>query len=155
MIGATLCFLVLNLVDVGRYIYTTTQVGNAAQMGAQAALSACDVTKVPATTLCSSLNSKVTAAIQSTSLGGGVALGQTSPSEGYYCINSLGALQYMSSVSSKPTDCSQAGTPSLQPVDYLSVSVTANYAPLFGDFTVARLFAATISASARVRMSST
>ena len=152
LIGATLCLFTLNLVDVARYIYTRMAVQNAAQIGAQAAWQACDDTKVPATILCPGLTTAVTAAVQSTTLGTTVSLQTGSPSEGYYCINTDNALQYVSSVSTKPADCSAAGMATLQPGDYVVVDVTYSYAPLFADLTVARLFTTPITETARVRL---
>lgn len=152
IIGAMICFLTLNAVDVARYIYTRMQVENAAQIGAQAAMQACDLTKVPATTKCPGLASAVIAAVQSTSLGSHVSLAANSPAEGYYCINSANALQYVSAVSAKPDNCSAAGTPALQPADYLVVDVTYPYATLFADLTVARFFTTPITANARMRL---
>jgi hypothetical protein len=63
-----------------------------------------------------------------------------SPSEGYYCVNSSNALQYVSNVSSKPADCTAAGMPGLQPGDYIQVQTTFTYVPLFGGLSVASTF---------------
>ena len=60
-------------------------------------------------------------ALQSTSLGTSVVLVTNSPTEGYYCINSSNALQYVGDVSSKPADCTAAGMLALQPGEYHSL----------------------------------
>jgi Flp pilus assembly protein TadG len=152
LIAAIMLFLLLNLIDVARYIHTRMEVRIASQMGAQAAVTACDIDKVPATTLCPGLIPAVTAAVQSTTLGSNISLASNSPSEGYYCINSANDLEYVAAVSKKPDDCSKAGTPKLQPSDYLIVDVTYQYETLFADLTVARLFSSPITSNARIRL---
>ena len=123
----------LNAIDVGYYTYQRMEVENAAQVGAQAAWSTCyDPTyMLPATQNCPGLNAAIGSAIQSTSLGGAVALGSGYPAEGYYCADSAGVLQSVGSLSSKPANCSAAGNPNVAPGDYVQVGVTFNYAPLF------------------------
>jgi Flp pilus assembly protein TadG len=147
-----LTFSVLNVADISIYVYQRMEVENATEMGAQAALKNCTTAQLPATTNCSGLTTAVTTAVQSTSLGTQVTLQSGSPTEGYYCLNSSNALQYVSGVNSKPADCSAAGSPSLQPVDYLQVSTTFPYKPLFPGITVAGTFTTPITRSALMRM---
>lgn len=149
--GGLLSFAFLNVADISIYVYQRMQVEYAAQMGAQAAWKACDINHLPATTNCSSLTTIVTGAVQSTSLGTHVTL-QSSPSEGYYCVNASNALQYVSDVSTKPKDCSAAGTPTLQPGDYIEISTTYSYAPLFPGITVAGKFSTPITKTALMRL---
>jgi Flp pilus assembly protein TadG len=150
-IAGFLCFGVINVSDTGIYLYKRMQVENAAQMGAMRALSACDESHLPATINCAGLNAAVTAAIQSTSLGTGVSLNGIS--EGYYCVSSLNALQFVGSVSSPPpADCSAAGMASLQPADYLKIPVTFSFTPLFPGISVAGLFPTPIINTATMRM---
>jgi Flp pilus assembly protein TadG len=149
-IAGFLSLAVLNVSDTGIYLYKRMEVENAAQMGTMGALKACDPVHLPVN--CPGLNAAVTAAIQSTSLGNAVTLSGGAVSEGYYCVNSSNALQYMSSVSSKPADCSAAGLHALQPADYLQVAVTFSYSPLFQGISVAGLFATPITKTAMVRM---
>jgi hypothetical protein len=160
-IAGFLTLAVVNVSDIGIYIYQRMEVENAAQIGTMSAVKTCvplstaqqtQPPALPATLNCAGLNAAVTAAIQSTSLGNKIALSGGGISEGYYCVNSSNALQYMSGVSSKPADCSAAGMASLQPADYLKVSVAFNYAPLFGGISVAGLFANPINKTAMVRM---
>lgn len=130
---------ILNAVDVGLYEYRRMQVENAAQVGAQAAWKACYDTSamLPATTNCAGLSDAITAAIQSTSLGTAVSVSSGYPQEGYYCANaSTGMLQSVGDLSNKPANCSAAGNASALPGDYIQVSVTYNYAPLFSNLTV-------------------
>jgi Flp pilus assembly protein TadG len=142
----------LNVADISIYVFERMQVENATQMGAQAAWKACDTTQLPATTNCPGLATAVTHSVQSTSLGSRVKLQSNSPSEGYYCVNSSGVLQYVSDVNSKPADCSAAGNPGLNPGDYIKVQTTFSYAPLFPGLTVGRLFATPITRTTIMRL---
>jgi hypothetical protein len=91
--------------------------------------------------------------VQSTSLGTHVTLQSGSPSEGYYCVNtSTGALQYMNDVNHKPADCSAAGSAGVPPADYITISTTFTYAPLFPGITVASTFATPITRTALMRL---
>jgi Flp pilus assembly protein TadG len=128
--GPLLALGLLNAVDVGYFIYQRMEVENAAEVGAQAAWKTCNnlkSTMLPATVNCPTLQAVLTTAIQSTSLGTAVTLASGYPAEGYYCVNSSNALQLQGSVSSPPTTCSTGVTPG----DYLQVSVTYPYQPLF------------------------
>jgi len=142
----------LNMTDVSIYLYQRLELENAAQMGVQAAWKTCDPNnnQLPATTNCPGLTTAITNAVQSTSLGTSVQSG--SPAEGYYCVNSSGALQYISAVSSKPADCTAAGMPSLQPADYIQITTKFAYAPLFPGITVAGTFATPITKTAMMRL---
>jgi hypothetical protein len=144
----------LNMTDVSIYLYQRMELENATEMGAQAAWKLCDPFKgyVPATTNCPNLKTTVTNAVQSTSLGSKVSLQSGSPAEGYYCVNNSGSLQYISDVSSKPADCTAAGMPSLQPGDYVTVTTTFAYAPLFPGITVAGKFSTPITKTATMRL---
>jgi Flp pilus assembly protein TadG len=151
-IATFMSFAILNVVDISIYIYQRMEVANATQMGAQAAWKNCSVNQLPATTSCPTLTNAVQTAVQSTSLGTQVALKSGSPSEGYYCVNSSNALQYVSSVATKPTDCSAAGMPGLQPGDYIQVNTTFPYTPLFPHITVAAGFTTPITQTALMRL---
>jgi hypothetical protein len=87
---------------------------------------------LPATENCANLTTAVTAAIHNTSLGTAISLTSGSPTEGYYCVNASNTLQAVGSLAAKPTDCSSVGRASVSPGDYIQVSVTCPYAPLFG-----------------------
>jgi len=134
-LAATLLVVaLLNAVDFGYYMYQRMEVENAAEAGAQAAWKTCSdqSTMLPATENCANLTTAVTAAIQHTSLGTGITLTAGSPTEGYYCVNASNTLQAVGSLAAKPTDCSSVGRASVSPGDYIQVSVTCPYAPLFG-----------------------
>jgi len=142
----------LNVTDVAVYVYQRMQVDYATQAAAQAAWRTCDFNHLPATTNCSGFTNAVQNAVQSTSLGTRVAFQSGFKSEGYYCVNSSNALQYVGGVNSKPADCSAAGAPGVQPADYVTVTTTFAYAPLFPGITVARTFATPIIKTAMMRL---
>lgn len=147
-----LCLGLLNVVDIGYYVYTRMEVENAAQMGSQAAWKTCNdqTTMLPATVNCPGLNTAITTSIQSTTLGTAISLPSGSPSENYYCINMSNALQVVGSLASPPSDCTAAGNPALRPGDYLLVQVTYSYAPLFPGVTVMR--ASTVNKTTWIRL---
>lgn len=148
-----LSLAMLNVTDVATYLYQRMEVENSAEMGAAAAFKTCDQTHVPATTNCTGLSAAVTAAVQATSLGTNVTLQSGSPSEGWYCVNSSGVLQLMTTtMGSKPSNCSAAGMASLQPGDYVKVQVTYTYTPIFTGISVGGLLPATVTKTTLVRM---
>jgi Flp pilus assembly protein TadG len=149
-----LMFALLNTADVSIYIYQRMEVENATQMAAQAAWKTCDPSQgyLPATTSCPNFTTAVTKALQSTSLGTKVTLQEGSPAEGYYCVNNSGVLQFVSSVSSKPADCSAAGMASLKPADYIKITTKFSYAPLFPGVTVASAFTTPITDTSIMRL---
>lgn len=131
--GMFLTLGVLNAVDMGFYQFKRMEVENAAQAAAQAAWKTCNdpTSMLPATQKCAGLNNAINAAIQTTSLGTSVSVTSGYPTEGYYCVNSAGALQSVGSLSNKPANCSSVGNASASPGDYIQVAVTYNYAPMF------------------------
>jgi Flp pilus assembly protein TadG len=149
-----LSLALVNVTDVSIYIYQRMQAENATEVAAQAAWKACDLTKQPPTTDCSTdpYLTAVQNALRSTSLTTRVALVSGSPSVGYYCVNSSNALQYVSAVSSKPADCTAAGTPSLQPGYYIQVQTTFTYTPIFPGMSVAGTFPTPITRTAMMRL---
>jgi Flp pilus assembly protein TadG len=151
LVTGVLTVAVFNAVEVGRYAYVLTEVGQATQVGAQAAYVACDSQHVPATQNCPGLNAAVTTAIQGTSLGSQVSL-NGAISEAYYCINSSNALVYASDLASKPADCSAYGNPGLAPVLYLQVHTAYTYAPIFNGFTIGNTFPTSVRKTTWMRM---
>jgi Flp pilus assembly protein TadG len=152
-IFAPLLFLALvNVVDVTIYLYQRMQAQNATQVAAQAAWKACDLPQLPATVNCPGLTTAIQNALASTSLGTGVSLVSGSPAEGYYCVNSSNALQYVSDVSSKPLDCTAAGMPSLQAADYIQIQTTFTYAPIFPGLSISSTFPTPINSASLMRL---
>src|SRR6266436_7086549 len=150
-----LSLALVNVTDVSIYIYQRMQAENATEVAAQAAWKACDLSVLPLTTDCSTLAASVTAvqnALGSTSLGTAVSLVSGSPSVGYYCVNSSNALQYVSAISSKPADCTAAGTPSLQPGYYIQVQTTFTYTPIFPGMSISSTFPTPINRTSLMRL---
>jgi Flp pilus assembly protein TadG len=150
-----LCFGLLNTADISIYIYKRMQVENATEMAVQAAWKACDPSnnQLPATTSCPGLSAAITGAAHSTTLGTQVSIQAGSPSEAYYCLNSSGALQNVGAVSSPPpTDCSVTGLPAQQPADYIQITTTYSYTPLFPGVTVAGAFTTPIVRTGTMRL---
>jgi hypothetical protein len=143
----------LNLVDFSVRIWSQMQLDNAAEIGAQAAYNACAGVAEPVTTNCTSMNSAVTTAIQSTSLGTNVTLASGSPTETYYCTNtSTNTLQSVGTPSSPPSpfDCTAAGNPSVTPGDYITVKVNYTFNPMFPGLSL--LSSSTLSSTGLTRL---
>lgn len=151
LITSVFAIAMMNAVEVGRYAYIVMEAEQATQVGAQAALVACDSQHVPATVSCPTLTNAVTTAIQGTTLGDKMTLNGPL-AEGYYCLDSKGALVFASNIGSKPSDCSAYGNSSLKPGLYLKVSTTYAYAPMFPGLTVAQNFPKTVQKTAWMRM---
>lgn len=147
-----LSLALVNVVDVSNYVYQRMEANNATEMAAQAALKACNINSLPATKNCSGLMSAVTAAVQSTSLGKKVALQSGYPAEGYYCVNSGGALQYVGGIGAEPADCTAAGMPNLQPHDYLEIKTTFAYQPILSGLSVTGLLTTPITSTSWMRL---
>jgi Flp pilus assembly protein TadG len=142
-----------NVTDVSIYIYQRMQVETATEVAAQQALQTCGSgSTLPATKNCANLLSALQTAIQSTSLGAAITLQNGSPTEGYYCVNTSNALQFISSVASKPADCTAAGTPALQPGDYIQIQTTFTYKPFFPGLSVVSAFPSPITRTAFMRL---
>ena len=143
---------VLNAFELGRFAYERMQVENAAYAGAQAAWAECGYNSLPATQKCTTLNTKVTAAIQGTSLGSKVTLSSAGITEGYYCVNASNALQSVGSLTSKPANCSAAGNSSVSPGDYIQINVTFSYTPLLSMTVMGARGASTITKTSWMRL---
>src|SRR5260370_3298561 len=149
-----LSLALVNVTDVSIYIYQRIQPENPTEVAAQAAWKACDLTVLPPTTDCSTdpYKTAVQNALGSTSLTTRVALVSGSPSVGYYCVNSSNALQYVSAISSKPADCTAAGTPSLQPGYYIQVQTTFTYTPIFPGLSISSTLPNPINSASLMRL---
>jgi len=153
--AAVLAFGILNTADVSIYIYKRMQLENATEMAVQAAWKVCDPSQgfLPATTSCPGLNAAITAAAQSTSLGDKVSIEDGSLSEGYYCLNTSGSLQLVANATSNPpADCTATGISSMTPADYIRITTTFSYAPLFPGITVASIFTTPITKTGMMRL---
>lgn len=151
LVGALFCFGVLNVAELSRYALSAMQDSTATQMGAAAALAACDIVHTPATMNCPALNTAITTAVQGTSLGTSVTLAG-SPSEGYYCVSDKQVLTYVSGPTSPPADCSSVNNLTGRPALYLKLSTSFKYTPLFSGVTVVDALPHTLTRTAWTRM---
>lgn len=154
-----------SIVDLGIYAYDAMQVQNSAQMGVQAVWAACGQLPATDSSACSSAQTALNAAVQRTTLGNSVSV--SSVTEGYYCTDSTGALanavsgnktgnfttSLTSAVPNPPTDCSALTSPKTStPGDYIWVTVTYTYTPVFSRASVASLLGTTITSTAWMRL---
>jgi Flp pilus assembly protein TadG len=151
LVGMFLVAATMNVVEVSRYAYETTQVNGAAQAAAQSAIIACDTSKVPATISCPELANAVTAALHGSSLADHVSL-NSAVSERWYCLTNDSTLRDMSAANSKPVNCNDAGLTGGKPALYLKLTATYTYTPIFPGLTIVRTFDTTIRRTAWMRM---
>lgn len=160
---AVLIVPVLSAVDVGVYAFQRMQVQIASQAAAQTAWHLCDTSaKLPAvTTTCGgSLQTAMSKAAQNTSLGTGATV--TATSEGWYCPDATNTLQLVGTsgtfgsgpVAPTPLDChTVVGAHTNVPGDYIKVTVSYAYAPLFTGLSVGGLLTTPISQTTWMRLS--
>lgn len=159
---AVLVLPLLNAVDLGIYVFQKMQLQMAAQAASHAVWRSCDrSTKLPAVTNCSGLATTILTAAQSTTLGTAVTVVSGSPTEGYYCINSAGALVAvgttgtLGSAPTKPspfTCATQVSGSTTAPGDYVQVTVSYPYEPVFGNVSMASLLTTPITKTTWMRM---
>ncbi len=150
-----IAFIALNVTDLSVYIYSKMQVDLAAQEAAGAARVLCDTSaELPATTNCgTTLSSTMLSAAQSTSLGTNITLSGTD--EKYYCADAAGTLKPDNgyALGSAPADCSGIITGStVKPGDYIKVTASYPFAPVFPGASVAALLPASITSTAWIRL---
>lgn len=147
--------LMLNGVEVARYYFTRMEVENAAQMAAQAVFKACEKqTELPATRNCSDRTGAISRGLASTSLGTGVSLSSSSPSEAYYCVNMAGVLTKVAEAhQSPPANCASAGRASDKPGLYFGIGAQYTFTPIFNGISIGNALPATIHASSLTRLS--
>ena len=139
---------ILNVVDVGIYVYDRMELDNSAQAAVQSAWALCAATgDVPAVSNCTGVSSAMAAAVQNAPLGAGVTL--TSTSEQYCCPGATLACQG-SVTTTTPTNCTPSGE---APGDYIFATVSYTYAPLFTGVSVAGLLTTPMTRTASMRLS--
>lgn len=152
LVGTLMAGALVNVAEVSRYAYMSSQVSAATQAGAQAAIITCEPGATPITTNCPAAAAAINAAIHGSSLGAHVAL-QGALTEGWYCVTPTSTLQFMVAASgTKPGDCSAAGVPTGKPSLYLRVRTTYTYQPIFPGLTITERFPAAIVRTAWMRM---
>jgi Flp pilus assembly protein TadG len=159
---AVLIVPVLSAVDVGVYAFQRMQVQIAGQAAAQTAWHLCDTAaKLPAvTTTCGgTLLTAMSNAAKSTSLGTGATL--TATSEGWYCPDATNKLKLVGTAGTfgagptppSPLDChTVVGAHTNVPGDYIKVTVSYSYAPLFRGLSVGSLLTTPITQTTWLRL---
>lgn len=154
--GLISTFLVIGLVngvEIARWYLQSMQVSNAVQSATLAVWSACDVKSLPAKTKCAGLNSAIATGLASTSLGTSVRATDGYPKEGYFCVNGAGALQKVANYTeAKPSTCTAAGSATTKPGDYVIVSASYNFSPIFSGLTIGNLMPKTMSSAGSMRL---
>jgi Flp pilus assembly protein TadG len=146
---------ILNVVDFGTYVYDRMELDNAAQITVQTAWAECASTgNVPALSNCTGLTSAITTAAHSTSMGSGVSVSSTTED---YCCPGASALDCSDgSVASYATtavpNCpsGEGGNP---PGDYIFVTVSYTYSPLYPSVSLASVLTTPITRTAYMRLS--
>lgn len=149
---------ILNVVDVGIYVFQRMEVDNAAQVAAQAAWAIVPNCTLPLTnpsSNCSALSGKMTTAAHSTPLGSNVSV---SSAENYYCVKTATSqLVPVGTFPTKPSpdNCAAAGGLSTDtPGDYLIVTASYTYTPVFSGVSVVDLLGSTITRKVWMRLGS-
>jgi Flp pilus assembly protein TadG len=144
--AGVLLLLLLNGIDLGRYIYLRSQVETATQMGAHRIWESCDPMKLPIVTKCFSNQDAAKTAVVNViaTVVKSIATAQVALSQGYYCTNGTGTLYPVT----LPAQCLSGATPG----DYVQVQVTYSFAPLFANLTVASMFGKVISTTSYMRL---
>jgi len=138
---------ILNVVDVGIYVYQRMELDNAAQMAAQQVRSTCNIpTLLPAKTNCTGFSTAVTAGAQSTPLGNAVSVTSV---EGNYCVDSSGALVSVGAAKNCSTVNPTSGD---VPGDYIQITASYNYAPFFSAVSLASILTSPITRTAWMRL---
>ena len=148
---------ILNVVDVAVYSWDKMQVDNAAQAAVQAAWATCNLPmEIPATpnsyANCTAMPAAVTQAAQSTTLGTAVTV--TSTVEDYYCVNTTtNVLVTVGNFpNTKPATCSSVGSGSDKPGDYVRITVSYTYTPVFSAVSIASQLATPITRTAWMQL---
>ena len=159
LVATILVYMMLNVVDLGMYVFARMQVENAAQAAAEKAYSACEGTGTltDVTSKCSGIATVITSAAQNTSLGTSVTASiSTSPAEAYYCSNGSGGLTKVTLTpitTTTPPNCVLTVLLNVSPAgDYLPITATYTYTPLFPGATASSLLSRTISKTVWIRV---
>jgi len=138
----------LNVFDIGVYVYDRMQLDNAAQVAVQTAWAQCAPSgNVPATSNCSGLAAAMTTAIRTTPLGSGVTITSTTES---YCCPGAGTISCQGPVATTtPASCSSGQAPG----DYIFITASYTYSPLYSSLSVASFLTSPIVRTAWMRLS--
>ena len=145
----------LNGLEVARWSLQRMEMANAVHSATLAVWNACDTKHLPAITKCSGLTSAINTGLQTTSLGTSVTLAANYPQEGYYCLNTSGALVKAANydAATVPSNCSTYSDSTHAPGDYVLVQATYSYTPLIGSgLTVGSALPSTFTSTGWIRL---
>lgn len=149
-----IAFVLLNVVDLSTYIFVKMQVDLAAHEAVGAARVLCNTSaKLPATINCgSTLNSTMTAAAQSTTLGSQVTIANTT--EKYYCANATGTLVEVAAANgTPPATCTGTVSGSTSaPGIYIRTTASETFSPVFPGASVTSLLTTPVTRTAWLRL---
>jgi Flp pilus assembly pilin Flp len=151
LVGSLLAVALMNMAEVGRYAYLSTEVGAASQAGAQVILTTCDSLHTPVTLQCPDALNAIKTAATGTSLGTDLQI-KTPLDEAWYCLKDDGTLKFEALANNKPDDCSDIGAPQQRPEVYVQVTAVYTYKPMFPGLTLAQTFPAQIARTAWMRV---
>jgi Flp pilus assembly protein TadG len=144
----------MNVFDIGVYVYQRMQLDNAAQVAVQTAWAQCAPSgDVPATVNnnCAGLTAAMTTALRSTPLGSGVTITSTTES---YCCPGAGTISCSGAglgpvATTTPGTCSSGQVPG----DYIFINTSYTYSPIYPNLSVASLLTTPITRTAWMRLS--
>lgn len=154
---------ILSVVDLSFYIHQKMELDMAGQSALQAAWHNCDVPTLPAVKNCSGVVSTMTTAAQQTSLGSAISVATVT--EDYYCVSASNALVRVGTTASpgtaavppvkpSPFTCATViGGSTTAPGDYIAVTVSYAYTPIFNGVSLAALLTTPITRTAWMRLS--
>lgn len=146
-----LAVVLMSTAEIGRYAWSASQVGAAAQSAAYAVLVNCEVNETPVTLNCPDLAATVTSALQGSALKSQVTL-QKPVEEAWYCLDGSRRLQkYSTYLQSPPGSCSGYGGGST-PALYLKVEAQFDYDPMFPGLTLVESFPDKVKRTAWMRV---
>ncbi len=123
---SVLAIPILNIVDVGFYLFQKMQLEYSTQAAARAVWTKCDLVYLPATTRCTGVNTAVTNAAQAaSSLTTAVTASITS--EGYYCQVGSSLVSTGTPLAAGTTTCANGARSG----DYVQITGSYTYTPLF------------------------
>jgi Flp pilus assembly protein TadG len=140
----------LNAFDIGVYVYDRMQLDNAAQAAVQTAWAQCAPSGlVPATVNnnCTGLAAAMAATLKTTPLGSDVTITSTTES---YCCPGAGTISCQGPVATTtPANCSSGQAPG----DYIFITASYTYSPIYSSISVASLMTTPITRVAWMRLS--
>ena len=153
LIATVMSLPLLNVIDVGSYIYSKMEMQNATQMGAQEAWLLGTTCTLPLTksgnSCAGTYANSIKAAVQGGTLGANVcpSARPCTINEVYGCVNGAGNLVFTPISSGQPTcsDDSLGG-------DYVQVTGTYTYTPIVSGITVTGLLTPTITNTSTMRI---